>query len=95
MSIRVFDPARGTKWDYTYQEWISIWFTPYTDPGDPDPSTGWYVPPPDHWRNHWVTIERDDWSENPDWGMSLSGPIQHNPISVYLPFVNNSPEAVR
>jgi hypothetical protein len=101
-TIRVFDPLSGTTQTYGYQRWISITFTPYTDPeeedpkSDPDPSTGWYVPPPDHWTNHWVTIERDNWSENPDWGMSLNGPIQPNQASsVYIPFANNYSEAVR
>jgi hypothetical protein len=96
--IYAFDPFVNRIQEYPYQEWISIRFTSYTDPedptSDPDPSTGWYVPPPDHWKNHLVTIERDWYTQNPDWGMSLNGPIQPNPGSVYIPFVNFS-EAVR
>lgn len=92
--IYAFDPLVNLVQGYTYQEWISSIFTPYTHELDPDPSTGWYVPPPDHWKNHWVTIERDARPENPDWGMSLNGPIRPNQPSIYLPFVNFS-EAVR
>jgi len=82
------DPGDAYRWrDYNTggQRWID-YFTDYTDPHDPDPATGWYVPPPDHWYGHWVTIERDDRTTySPDWAMGLSGPIM--PYYNYLPAV--------
>jgi hypothetical protein len=51
--IYVFDPLPSIIRSYLYDDWISTIFTPYTNELDPDPSTGWYVPPPDHWKNHW------------------------------------------
>ena len=76
------------KWK-TYADWEN-YFTVYANSNDPDPSTGWYTPPPDHWYGHWVTVERDDKAGySPDWAMGINGPIMPNyfPSNIYLPLV--------
>ncbi|HVN52925.1 MAG TPA: hypothetical protein VMT46_01250 [Anaerolineaceae bacterium] len=83
--IKYYDPLDGQPYTQTYSDWKNSWFTIYTDSRDPDPSVGPYVPPPDHWVNHFVTIERDGYQLNPDWGISTNGPIPRYPV--YLPVV--------
>ncbi len=72
-----YDPLTYVPWvayNSGSTSWLSYYFTSYTDIRDPDPATGWYVPPPDHWKNHLVAIERDVLGEyNPDFGMSKNG----------------------
>jgi hypothetical protein len=97
-AIQIADPEDASKiwfqWSTGDRPWTTYWFTQYTDiTHDPDPSTGWYVPPPAHWQGHYVTIERDEHTENPDYGWSLSGaiPTTHpstHPIYVPLVWVN-------
>jgi hypothetical protein len=96
--IRIADPATGQINWYYYDSgdkpWISYWFTPYSsnNGSDPDPSTGWYVPPPDLWQNHLVAIERDgNGFITPDWGWSATTNSQvpshltnHNYIPVIM-----------
>jgi hypothetical protein len=88
--LRIADPETGIKDWYNYNSgsgflWTTYWFTPYTNTSDPDPATGWYVPPPAHWYNHFVTIERDPHGEkNPDFGMSIQGFISPN-LRNFLP----------
>lgn len=83
------NPYKWRAYDTGNQAWIG-YFTNYTDPHDPDPSTGWYTPPPEHWQEHWVTVERDYHSTySPDWAMGPNGPIMPNyfPNNIYLPLV--------
>ncbi len=85
--IRIADPLDGQKKWVNYEDWINNWFTRYTNSMDPDPSTGWYVPPPDHWKNHWVTVERDGYSsKNADWAMSLGKVVPPYP-EPFLPII--------
>jgi len=87
-AIRGWDPFGPVEFNYPYSEWISSHFTAYTYYQDPDPSTGGYVPPPDHWKNHWVTIERDLRSDlNADWGLSLSTGVVYPIFRVRIPLV--------
>ena len=97
-AVRYADPLYGPGTDTAYrwrdystgtQSWIG-YFSNYTDPHDPDPATGWYVPPPAHWYGHWVTIERDEYTTySPDWAMGPSGPITpyYWPYHNYLPAI--------
>ena len=82
-------PADPRRWK-SYSDWTN-YFTRYTNvTNDPDPATGWYIPKPDHWQQHWVTIERDEYAYNADWGMMLNtGPIAHQPLT-YLPEVKGN-----
>ncbi|HEY52059.1 MAG TPA: hypothetical protein G4N94_01225 [Caldilineae bacterium] len=68
--IRYADPLYDTGYAayhwVSYDTWRNTHFTRYTHVNDPDPSTSAYIPPPDHWRNHWVTIERDNFTVSPD-----------------------------
>lgn len=96
--IRIADPFYGTKQWFPYQggigekAWVDYWFTPYTSPYVPDPATGWYVPPPDHWRSYWVTIERDEKSyAYPDIGMSMDGDIPPH-YRIYAPVITSGDE---
>jgi len=74
--IKTVNPSDGSQLWFSIGDWYSYWLTTYTDTRDPDPATGWYVPPPDHWQGHWVTIQRDNrYDINPDYGMSLNGYI--------------------
>lgn len=96
--IRIANPLDGSIRWYPYTStdpndlpWKTYWFTPYTnDTIDPEPTTGWYITPPDHWHNHWVTVQRDDYSNpNADWAMNGSGsPIAHQPLT-FLPDIHN------
>ena len=75
-NIQIADPLYGGpqahQW-ISYSDWESRRFTRYTAPADPDPSTGGYQPPPDHWRHHWVTIERDNFmTVSPDWAYTFN-----------------------
>ena len=77
--IKVADPSSGQVFWYTYSDWASYWFTQYTDAMDPDPATGCYVPPPDHWKNHWVSVERDSiFYLNADWALADNGEINRH-----------------
>ncbi len=91
--IKIADPLTGFIEYRPWNEWISYWFTSYNNVNDPDPATGWYVPPPDLWQNHLVTIERDDYSyKSPDWGWTTNGPVpSHLTIHTYIPTVMNNP----
>ena len=88
--IRIADPFDGQqKWrpySIGVEPWTTYWFTAYTNTNDPDPTTGWYITPPTHWQNHWVTVERDESILNPDWGMSY---ITQQPLT-YLPNISGS-----
>lgn len=96
--IRIANPWDGTIRWYPYTSnnpndypWITYWFTRYTNSDDdPDPSTGWYIPSPAHWYNHWVTIQRDEYNTpNPDWAMDGNGvPMAHQPLT-FLPDIHN------
>jgi hypothetical protein len=91
--VRYSDPWPTNPRDnwVTYSSWRNM-FTKYTDENDPDPSVGWYLSYSHHWRNHWVTIERDDMdSYNPDWAMTIypgwvPRPIPHD-YYTYIPAV--------
>lgn len=80
--IRIADPLAGGAFAYkwlSYYDWKNSKFTRYTAPADPDPSTGGYQPPPNHWRNHWVTIERDDnFFASPDWAYTFNSMLGRN-----------------
>lgn len=105
-SVRYADPLYGPATNSAYKwipydgsihpNWSDDYFTNYTDSSDPDPATGWYASPPEHWRNHWVTVERDYYSNrSPDWAMGPNGPIMpyHWPYHTYLPLtLKNYPE---
>lgn len=99
--VRYADPLRDPNDAYRWREyntgdqkWID-YFASYTATEDPDPSTGWYVPPPDHWRNHWVTVERDWFTTySPDWGMEMvigPGGARNGPIMPQLPYHSHLP----
>lgn len=89
--IKIADPLDGFIKNIPLGDWISTWFTPYTYPQDPDPATGWYIPPPDHWRNHWVTVERDYNNVfDADWAMSINGPVWPN--TAFIPLVISDEE---
>lgn len=96
--VRYADPLLGPGPDLAYV-WVQYdagaypwtgYFSDYTDPSDPDPSTGWYASPPTHWRGRWVTVEQDNYTTySPDWAMGPSGPIMpyHWPYHNYLPVI--------
>jgi hypothetical protein len=100
--VRYADPLLGSGEDaYKWRPWDSIWpwvdtweefFTEYTAQGDPDPSTGWYVPPPDLWQGGRVTVERDEDPDtidySPDWAVDGDNwsIIEHHDVT-YLPDV--------
>ena len=95
--IRIANPWNGSIWWYKYSSdnpndypWTTYWFTTYTDPSDPDPSTGWYIQSPYHWYSHWVTLQRDEFgSYSPDWAMDGSGnPMAHQMLT-FLPDIHN------
>lgn len=86
--LHVADPNNGLTTWYSYNDWVAIWFTPYTNNNDPDPATGCYVPPPDHWRNHWVMVLRDDISSlTPDWAMTDNTSLIYRHCRNHLPMV--------
>jgi len=91
-NIRIADPWDGLKKWVRYsgssKSWTSYWFTRYTNVNDPDPATGWYVPPPDHWKNHWVTIERDaNSNQNPDHAMTVNSRVPMK-YEIFLPSID-------
>jgi hypothetical protein len=84
--VKIANPSNGAVYWYTYSDWAAFWFTQYTDTRDPDPATGCNVPPPDHWRNHWVTVERDSLNNfTADWAI-LDGDI-YSHCKASLPIV--------
>lgn len=91
--IKIANPWDGSINWYPYSgssdSWIDYWFTEYTNMNDPDPATGWYIPPPDHWYNHYVTIERDGFLDLPDYGFSINGSIPTH--YDYLPIIQGDP----
>jgi hypothetical protein len=98
--VRYADPLFGPGENaYKWRPWDSIWpwvdtweeyFTEYTAPDDPDPSTGWYVPPPDLWQGARVTVERDEHPDHvnysPDWAVDGdTWQIMDHHDATYLP----------
>ena len=96
--VRYADPLYGPGVGaYKWRTWDSIWpwvdtweefFTEYTASGDPDPSTGWHVPPPNLWQGGRVTIERCDvhTGYSPDWAIDGdTWDIMDHHNAIYLP----------
>ncbi len=83
--------------DYQWGQWNwDDYFKAYSGNNgwDPEPTTGWYITPPEHWWTHWVTVQRDDESSyTPDWATTMVngqvGFIFHRTLT-YLPKVRSN-----
>ncbi len=92
--VRYADPLlqpnyakRWVSYSGSADSWIEYFSIYNNELNDPDPVTGWYITPPnqkDHWQDHWVTVERDESTLNPDYGM---GAVTRKPVT-YLPDIN-------